>query len=93
MKIEDNIKLAMARMIENDEYNRYTNVVVSDWDEEFDRGGFGGCSTCGFGGTEFGGTEDEYTVTIYFTSDQTDRGNYRYSGSFADLIRELGANG
>lgn len=88
MKIEEIIKLAMARMIEANDCLYYTNVVVSDWNEEFERGGWGGCDTC-----NYGGTEDEYSVTIYFTADQTDRGMFQYRDSFASLIKELDANG
>jgi hypothetical protein len=85
MKIEESIKKAMAQYLER--VLTLTDVTVISWDEEFEKAYFTGCDTCGYGGEE-----DEYIVWISYTTPTSKKKygkNYRYSGSFSELIREL----
>lgn len=84
MTIEQSIKDAMARMIERKQ--KIEGVEVHSWAEEFERGYFDGCDTCGNGADE-----DTYVVDICYTrSGMTARnGYYRHEGTFAELIKEL----
>ena len=78
MKIEDAIKIAMARMIERREGHK---VEVSGWEEEYDVYMYNsGCSCADY--------DKDFSVTIrYFSKDG--RGSFSYPGTFAELIKEL----
>lgn len=80
MSIEQSIKNAMAAFIERIE--RISEVEVTAWEEEFDAYAYGGCETCG---PEI---EKDYTVTIYYTWNDTPRA-YTHRGPFTELIKEL----
>jgi len=82
MKIEDAIKVAMARMIERK--NGISNVTVTSWSEEFIRGYLTGCDTCGYGADD-----DTYEVSISYEAPTVKWGHYTHMGSFAELIKEL----
>lgn len=79
MTIEEKIKEAMAGYVERKE--GITGVTVTSWEEEFDIYRYGGCETCGY-------DEKEYTVTIYYTWENSNRCTV-HSGTFTDLIKEL----
>lgn len=86
MTIEESIKSAMAAMIKR---KLSFTVEVTSWEEEFERGWFEGCGTCGYGADE-----DKYYVDINYTViANNSRQYYRHEGSFAELIRELDSNG
>lgn len=86
MTIEESIKLAMARMIERNTVG-IESVEVQRWEEEFERGWFSGCDTCGYGADD-----DTYKVFIYYTHSGIKNATYFvHEGTFAELIRELDA--
>lgn len=81
MSIENTIKIQMARMIERG--LNLKDVVVVDYEEEFDAYTYHGCHTCG---SEI---EKEYSVDIYYVTPGENRKWFGYSGKFTDLIKEL----
>ena len=81
MKIEEAIKLALANMIE-DQLN-ISDVVVTSWNEEYNKAYFTGCDSCGYGGDDEG-----YEVDVYYMRGES-MFSFTYTGSFADLIKEL----
>lgn len=87
MTIEEMIKQAMGRMIERK--LGVENVKVISWSEEFERGWYDGCDTCGYGADD-----DTYKVYITYTvlggnNAKIARNSYTHTGSFAELLREL----
>lgn len=82
MNIENAIKEAMARMIERN--LTLEDVVVTSWNEEFEKAMFDGCETCGHGADD-----DTYSVYISFAQPGKRVITYTYNGTFGDLIKEL----
>lgn len=78
MTIEDNIKTAMARMIEREEG---ISVEVTGWEEEYDVYLYrSDCSCADY--------DKDFSVSIYHLYEGR-RGTFNYSGTFAELIKEL----
>jgi hypothetical protein len=85
MNIEQAIKKAMAGMIERE--LGLVDVVVTSWEEEFEKAMFDGCDTCGHGADE-----DTYRVYISFARPGKQIITYTYNGTFGKLIKELDSN-
>lgn len=76
MKFSDQFKMALLALVKA--YSDPEAVEVVDFEEDEVSGGY--CSTCAYTDT---------VVDIEYRRAAGHRRTYRYSGGFADLIREL----
>lgn len=76
MKFSDQFKGALLVMVQK--YSDLEAVEVLDFEEDTIEGGY--CSTCSY---------TETVVDVEYRREKGHRRTWRYSGGFADLIRDL----